>query len=373
MIVVRGRTLAGMAAAARLARLGHGVTLVGDPAPLRILDFFELPAAWRDLFKKSGRPLPGELIRLGATIVPAPPTTYLLPDGTELVLPDDRGGQFVAIRDVFGERQAVQWRDLVDELDDVWAALRRFGVESPAKPDAPGDRRALWLDRTIVDVADRVGRLAPIVLAQARFAGTDSPRAPGLLAARLSIVRTFGRHQLVRDEEYLPAATLVEILERRLDERGVRGADSADGEHVVDARPFLPKKLVRRPRPAFVPLASAGEPGEEADVVDLTGIAPVRTVRTPGRAVVLDYARANPDLAAGIAPDDARRWLLRPTADATQASSASPAGGEPWAELQSGALAVYDLHERLTGEDARPTNVHFKLPRIHRPTRSRDE
>ncbi|NLE99193.1 MAG: hypothetical protein GX596_14585 [Propionibacterium sp.] len=369
MIVVRGHTLAGMAAAARLARLGHPVTLTGDPVRPRILDFFELPAAWRDLFKKSGRPLPGELIRLGAAVVAAPPTTHLLPDGTELVLPSSRGGQWTAIEHTFGRDQSENWRRLVDDLDDVWAALRRFGAEAPGRPEAADDRRALWLDRTITDVADRAGPLAPVVLAQAHFAGTDSRKAPGLVAAGLSVVRTFGRHQLIRDDAPLPGTTLTDLLTRRLEERGVRLAadDEADGEHELDCRPQLPRKWFRKPRPALAPRATEAEPGEEADLVDHTGDAPVRTLRTRARAVVLDYRDTSPGLAAGIAPDDARRWLMRPTPDATRASSASPAGGEPWAELLSGALAVYDLHERLTGEDARPTNVDFKLPRIHAP------
>ncbi len=370
MIVVRGHTLAGMAAAARLARLGHDVTLVGEPVRPRILDFFELPAAWRDLFKKSGRPLPGEFVRTRTEMVAAPPTTYLLPDGAELVLPDGRGAQFAAIRDRFGEREAERWRDLVDDLDEVWAALRRFGLEASDVPRSAADRRSLWLDRSIGDVADRAGRLAPVVLAQAHFSGTDSRRAPGLLAVRLSVVRTFGRHQLVREGAHLPGNTLAELLGRRLAERGVVAASDAHGDHELDCRPHPPRTLFRGPRPALVPHVAETEAGSEADVVDLTGPAPVRTVRTPARAVTLDYRRAVPDLAAGLAPDDARRWLLRPPPDATRASSASPAGGEPWGELLSAALAVYHLHEALTGEDPRPANKDFRLPRIHRPKKA---
>ena len=33
---------------------------------------------------------------------------------------------------------------------------------------------------------------------------------------------------------------------------------------------------------------------------------------------------------------------------------------------RSAALAVYALHERLTGEDPRPRNVDFRLPRLPR-------
>lgn len=369
MIVVRGRTLAGMAAAARLARLGHDVTLAGPEEPTPVHDFLELPAAWRDLFKKTGRPLPGELIRLGASLVPAPATTYLLPDGKELILPDDRGGQYHAITERFGESTAVAWRDLLDELDDVWAALRRFGLEDTKIPESKADRRTLWLDRTIADVADRAGTLAPIVLAQAHFAGTDSSRAPGLLAVRLSMIRTFGRHRLVRDDPpaSLPGTTLVELLERRLTERGVRCTDEIPAaEHEVDCRPHLPRSFLSRLRPAQMPTAHETEPGEPAEIIDLTGTAPVRTIRTPSHAITLDYRTTHDDLTAGIAPNSAKAWLARPVPTSSGASAASPAGGEPWAQLLSAALAVYQLHEQLTGEDPRPTNRDFKLPRVHR-------
>jgi phytoene dehydrogenase-like protein len=88
-VVVIGGGLAGMSAAARLAKAGHAVelyerserlggiwtpyqldsgTTVND-APL-IIGF---PAPWRDLFRKSGRPLEAELARMGYALAPAQP------------------------------------------------------------------------------------------------------------------------------------------------------------------------------------------------------------------------------------------------------------------------------------------------------------
>lgn len=363
MIVVQGHTLAGMAAAARLARLGHDVALVGDETPRRPLDHFELPAAWRDLFKKSGQPLTGALNSLHLELVPAPATTYVLPCGTELTLPDDRASQFAAITETLGRAQAERWRDLLDDLDDVWAARRRLGLERPARASSREDRRALWLDRTLADVAARADRMAPIVLAEAQLAGTDSPDAPGLLAVRQVVVRTFGRHRLVHDDgTTADAAALVTLLERRLRERGV--APEGHGNTVLDARVPRPRGWWRRPRPALVPAIREGEPGAPADVVDLTGAAPVRTIRGEHHTTVLDHTDPARCLEAGLAPDDARRWTARPVADATHAGADTAAGGEEWAELMAAALAVYDLHERLTGEDCRPTNRAFVMPRI---------
>lgn len=362
-----------MAVAARLARLGHDVVLSGDDAPRPLLDHVELPAAWRDLFKKTGRPLAGTLGSLRLSLEPAPPVTYLLPCGTELVLPDERGGQYYAIRDAFGQAQAERWRDLVDELDGVWAALRRFGVEATNRPASADDRRALWLHRTLADVADRAGKMAPIILAEAPFAGTHSPKAPGLLAVRHSMVRTFGRHRLVDEQgRTADASALISLLERRLTERFVRRCPAPPGGVTVDARPALPQGRWRRPRPALTPAAQPAEPGPPAEIVDLTGPAPIRTIRGERRATRLDYSQVTPNIDAGLAPDDARRWLRRPTPSAHHASAACVAGGAPWAELMSAALTVYALHEELTGEDCRPSNRAFTMPPIRREAPDHD-
>ncbi|WP_296136193.1 hypothetical protein [uncultured Tessaracoccus sp.] len=365
MIVVRGHTLTGLAAAARLARLGHDVVLAGDEAPRPPLDHLELPATWRDLCKKTGRPFAGALNARHLELAPAPATTYLLPDGGRLVLPDGRGAQLEAITHTHGRAHAEQWRTLLDELDDVWAALRHLGLERARRATSAADRRALLLHRTLADLADRAGPLGPVVLAEAAFAGTDSPRAPALLATRLVLARTFGRHRLVdADGRTVAATTLLDILTDRLDERGVRRTatvpDGADA--VLDARPRLPRGFFGRPRPALVPHVTAAEPGPAAEVIDLTGPAPVRTIRGEHRALTLDHTRATPDLAAGLAPDDARRWLRRPVPDATHAGPDCVAGGSDRGELLSAALAVYALHERLTGEDPRPTNRTFRMP-----------
>src|SRR5690606_10377937 len=83
-ITIGGAGIAGMAAAARLARLGHRVVLASDggalggrwaPAPAgddvggHVVDAMpqvvRLPATWRDLFKKSGGHLQTELNRAG--------------------------------------------------------------------------------------------------------------------------------------------------------------------------------------------------------------------------------------------------------------------------------------------------------------------
>src|SRR5687768_1007085 len=107
-VIVIGGGLAGPAAAARLAKAGHQVelyerseTLGGTWAPYRLASgataddapsIIGFPAPWRDLFRKSGRPLETELARMGYVLQPALPATMIFADGSELTLPTDRGG-----------------------------------------------------------------------------------------------------------------------------------------------------------------------------------------------------------------------------------------------------------------------------------------
>ena len=86
-VVVVGGGLSGMAAAARLAKARYAVTLYersdrlgGRWAARSLLDgvlvddgpaVLGFPAPWRDLFRKSGRPLEAELSRIGTELVPA--------------------------------------------------------------------------------------------------------------------------------------------------------------------------------------------------------------------------------------------------------------------------------------------------------------
>ena len=377
MLTIRGATLAGMASAARLAKLGHPVRL--DPAgtPMggrwaaergQLPPVVTLPATWRDLFKKTGRTLDAELARAGLAMVEAPPAVHRFADGAELALPTERGAQFAVLTRHYGQPVAERWRDLLDSLGEAWMAARRFGVERPDSPRSE-DHRALWLDRTLAEVAERAGHphLARIVLDLAPVAGTRSPRAPGLLATRLVVERTFGRWQLIDDVgRAQPGGRLVELLEARLATRGVEVGEGADGGPGVDCLP-------RRPRWARAALAAAvghseAEPGGDGarETVDHTGSAPVVAWRIPadGADAVLTWSFTHPrrDVAWGLEPRSARALLRRPAvvAEVPAASSCSPAGPEPWAELASAALAVYETHERLTGEDSRPTNREFR-------------
>ncbi len=390
-LVVHGATLSGVAAAARFAKLGHHVVLVTDGAPLggrwaasegpggHLVDalpqLISLPATWRDVFKKSGGHLVAELNRAGMELVEAPPVEHRFPDGTTLALPSERGAQFHAISHAFGAPTAERWRDLLDDLDDVWAARREFGINDPGLPQDKAGRRQLWLGRTLRDVANRLEhpQLSQLISDLGPVHGTHSVSAPALLATSLVLDRTFGRWQLVDAEgRGQRASQLVDLLVARATQRGVTFADASDERVAVECEPYAAGSWLRpAPPPALRPAISHDLRPDHGitsvrQIVDHTQKGPVTTWLRPVSDGVLasthDHRHGTPDLSWGLAPDSARSWLRRTPiiGEVPAASACSPAGNEPWAELASAALAVYEMHERLTGEDCRPTNRAFR-------------
>ncbi|HSN44396.1 MAG TPA: NAD(P)-binding protein [Propionibacteriaceae bacterium] len=400
-LIIHGATLAGCAAAARLAKAGHAVELV-DAGPVGghwastttdvgVVDDLppavRLPAAWRDLFKKSGRALDAELTRSHLDLVEAPPTTHRFADGFELTLPTERGRQWHTIADTFSSQQADRWLAVLDELDTLWQYLRFHGVERPYHPlDEPPAGPARGLRRllprhdpvlslvetrarsSLRELADRAGEphLAQVILDQAHFAGTDQvDTAPAILGTRLAVERVFGRWHLADATGALPASMLVTLLSDRLELRGVlRVAEPT-------ATPILTTRVTADASPALAPtithaLIDAPPVDGITETVDHTDSGPTitwtRTTAQGTLATTHDFTHTHPDATWGLAPSSSEAWrtrpLLRPDplSPRWHASAASHAGNEPWAEILSAALAVYEIHEHLTGSDIRPTN-----------------
>ncbi|MFT3861711.1 FAD-dependent oxidoreductase [Micropruina sp.] len=232
-VAVVGGSLAGMAAAARLAKQRHRVVLfeAADRLGGRWVEpgvlppAFTLPAPWRDLFRKSGRAFDAELARTGHALAPAPPATHHFADGSALTLPADRGQQWAALTDAWGRPAATRWRDLLDDLDDRWQVLRRLGLEHEftAADLTPQRRRAVGLNQTVQQLARQIDhpQAAALLLSTAWRIGSDPARTPGFITARLALERTFGRWQLTRDGAPVPAAELIALLAARLELRGV--------------------------------------------------------------------------------------------------------------------------------------------------------
>ncbi|MGV8908878.1 MAG: FAD-dependent oxidoreductase [Propionicimonas sp.] len=366
MIAVVGGGLAGLAAAARLAKVGHEVVVLerepelgtaiavsGEPDDTVV----GLPAAWRDLFRKSGRTLDAELGRRGLELRPAPPRRHRFADGSYIDLPTDRGEQWTTLGGAFGEPAAVAWRDLLDRLDGTWQVLRRLGLEDEFTGRhqlTPPVRAVLRPRESIARLAAGlpVAQLSELVLDVAARLGQDPRRLPGWHAVRLGVERTFGRWQVV-DADGLPrpAGVLVGLLTDRL---ATRGVTVRTGVEVVSIR------------------KGAGGPRVVTTDGPLDVTAAISTLSPIGHAD-LTRDRADFRIARAVRPAAAEgplwaSWhtlldlpqLQTAVPGVLSASPWSPGGPDAWAQLLTGALATYRLHADLTGENIRPTNKGYR-------------
>ncbi|KRC63436.1 hypothetical protein ASE12_00880 [Aeromicrobium sp. Root236] len=229
-VVVVGGGFAGMSAAARLAKLRHHVTLLestqtlggrlngmtvgGRTWPLE-LDTVTLPGVFRDLFRKSGRPLEQVL-----DLTKTEGRRHVFKDKSVLDLPlGNRGDQHNALMAAFGEDE---WSPWVDTLADSWDVIRRMALDQvfPGKPAVDRTvRKALQPRRSLAALADKDlddDRLRKLVLNPPRLAGQDRLATPGFVAVSHYVERSFGRWRFAGG---LPA--LATALEKRLGERGV--------------------------------------------------------------------------------------------------------------------------------------------------------
>src|SRR3954469_4560019 len=127
-VVVVGAGLGGLAAAARLAALGHGVTVLEQaPAVGGKLGWFArdghgfdtgpslltLPDVQRDLFAATGAPLEDvlDLVRLD------PAAELRFPDGTRLRVPGRRAAVPGAVDDALGPGTGAQWAALLGRAE----------------------------------------------------------------------------------------------------------------------------------------------------------------------------------------------------------------------------------------------------------------
>lgn len=412
-VTVVGGSLSGMATAARLAKRGHRVTLVHDGRPLApewrphhpdepglLPGVLVFPAPWRDLFRKSGRILPAELARAGLDLVPAPPVRHVFAGGEELVLGGDRGQQFRQVQAAYGHPTAEAWRTLVDSLEPVWQLVRNLGLETSLVSAAQlrPHRRALGWGRTVADLAadQPHPHLRELVEASAWRQGHDPARTPMFVASRLTVERTFGRWMVV-DEQGRPAGSerLLDLLEERLRTRRVRILEQQDPLR-LGGTPRRPDGRTddtagAGPRDALVLAAGLHDPVatyglRTGPARRLAGLAPALAPHrsfTPGAAVegvvetvdhaarrvswtttertaVHDWALATPHPEHGPAWQGPRTWLrMAPVRLGERLYSAGPwgrGGNDLAAVLMSAALATYDAHLDLTGQDTRPVN-----------------
>lgn len=283
-VVVVGGGFAGMSAAARLAKLRHQVTLVESTNRLggelhgvtrdglvwqTHREAVTLPGVFRDLFRKSGRPLERalELEKIdGRRHVYKDKLAFDLPLGT-------RGDQSEALTAAFGFDK---WSAWVDHFTPVWDSLRRVTLDRTFAGKDDFDKaqwKALNVRRTLAAVAKRElddYYLRKIVLDPWRLAGHDRRVTPGFVAVSNYVERNFGLWRFADGRPALADALTTRLEERKVDvltgivATGIRFSEgTADGvetsggvipaDHVIWCAPNQPTPLAPSPELRLIP------------------------------------------------------------------------------------------------------------------------
>ncbi len=270
-VVVVGAGFAGLAAAARLVRAGHDVVvcersdrLGGALRPTEREGFtfdngpglLALPAVYRDLFRKSGKPLEDEL-----ELTPVEPARrYAFADGTDVDLPNaSRAATNRVLNEHFGAGTSDRWDALIGRAQQMWRILRDRVPEAPTPTlhallhqVPPRDVTTLALPTSLRRFGTKMLRhphLQAMVEHQAWQVGSHPGKAPAMLAAGAYVEQTFGLWQVEGGTHRLGAA-LADRVQAHADIRtgtgvaqivvtneAVRGVQLADGSaipaHVV--------------------------------------------------------------------------------------------------------------------------------------------
>ncbi len=333
-VVVVGGGLGGTAAAARLARLGHDVTLVERQARLGgsvhavERDGFcwdagpaatALPAVLRDLFRKSGAPLDRELV-----LVPVEPfREHRFPDGSGVALgSSSRAAQRAAVEAGLGPGLGSAWVDHVLSFSEPWELLRRELLERPAADSVdPRTRRLLRSRRSLRRAAERSfadPRLRRLAAYQAVVAGHDPRRVPAWLGLVDYLELKFG--VWTHPDGF---AGIAGALARRLETRGVT---VLTGTRAVDlvAGPRAPRAVATdrgdldadvvvvaadpRALPSLAPTVRAGPPVHAPDVTHLGVAGPVPAL--PAEVVLHDERTTTVVRTRGSAPPGDAAWTV---------------------------------------------------------------
>lgn len=235
-VVVVGAGLGGAATAARLAKLGHDVTLLERLDHVGgVIGFLEsggyrwdtgptataLPAVLRDLFRKSGRPLDREL-----ELVPVEPVReHRFEDDTSVALPSgSRTAQHAAIEQGLGLGPGDAWLDYTHAFADTWNLLRRDYLERPWSPEHVGkETRSLLTGRTTlhkaVTRAFKDERLRAMATYPAVMEGHDPRNVPAWVGMGAYLEQNFGVWTVPGGMGALGTLLAKRLRERRVDVR----------------------------------------------------------------------------------------------------------------------------------------------------------
>ncbi|MCF6745697.1 phytoene desaturase [Blastococcus sp. KM273128] len=213
-VVVVGAGLGGLAAAARLAALGHAVTLVEqadgvggklgwfardghsfDTGPSLVT----LPQVYRDLFAATGGRLEDavDLVRLD------PAVGYRFADGTRLTVPGHADAVPAALDDALGAGTGAQWAGLMERAGAMWRISEQPFLRTPLAGATtlarlarrPADVAAIAPWRSLRGLGRehlRHPHLRTLLDRYATYSGSDPRRAPAVLATVPYAEQAFG-------------------------------------------------------------------------------------------------------------------------------------------------------------------------------------
>jgi phytoene dehydrogenase-like protein len=247
-VVVVGGGLGGTASGARLAKLGHQVTLLEQlPMLGGELGFVEedgfrwdsgpatttLPAALRDLMRKSGRPLERELEMVQLPVI----REHRFEDGSSVALPSvSRAAQKDAIDAGLGDGLGDRWLDWTEGFAQVWELLRKEFLERPYSPEhAPKEMVALMRDRPSLHRAVnklKDPRLKKIGLHHAVSGGHDPRNVPWWMGFIDYVEQNFGMWTVPGG-----LGSIAGLLEKRLGERGVTVLTNTRAVDIIAGKP----------------------------------------------------------------------------------------------------------------------------------------
>ncbi|GLW72923.1 phytoene dehydrogenase [Kitasatospora phosalacinea] len=395
-IIVVGAGMGGLAAASRLATLGHRVTVLeaaathgGQVGAYRREGFgfdtgpglLTLPAVYRDWALKTGREPLEQLVGLRPV---DPESRHLFPDGTELLLPNaSRGGVGQALDAAFGAGTGARWGELVNRGRTVWEATRRPLLEEPRPAVDPADpypvppRRGLsrLLPRgrhTLGDVARELGGgpgPAALLGEYALRHGLDPLDAPASATVLPYMEQSFGVWYVDGGLRALADAVFERCGKRGVEFRfdtPVRALEQ-DGERVVGVRTdegVLTADAVLSAVPGLGVAAPAGPaPGRFTVLLALDGARPAGTAHrtvvhaadgaAEARAVFAERTLPTRPTVQVLRPDDPA-LVPGPDAEAAVLTVTVP-GGLALTDAQQDAYAGELLaHLAASGLDLRP-------------------
>ncbi len=308
-VVVIGAGAGGMAVAARLAVKKHEVTILeqastagGKLATYRRDGFafdtgpslFTLPAVYRDLFLKTGRPLEEEV-----DLQPVEPGFgYHFADGTQVTVPGvDPAKAALAFGAALGGTAEQDWRRLIERGGRMWRLTREPFLQSPLQGwrtllalANPSDIRTVAPRTTLRDLGREYladPRLRQVLDRYATYSGSDPRRAPAVFATIPYMEQTFGAWHLGGG-----LGTLADALARRCVERGVTMRYACDVDQVVlrDGRAAGVRLVGGEVVPADIVVSNADARHLYDDLVD----------DPRGRKVARDLAKAAPALSGFV-------------------------------------------------------------------------